>query len=42
LVKLFGLYGNLVENKMLDEYPGEEFFETMLVKYEKIQNARYV
>ena len=41
LLKLFKIYGNILEYKMLDEYPSKEYCETMLIKYEKIQNARY-
>ena len=40
LVKLFGIYGSVEEHKMLDEYPSEQFCETMLIKFQKIQNAR--
>lgn len=40
LVRLFKVYGNVLEHKMLDEYPCESFCETMLIKFEKIQNAR--
>lgn len=40
LVKLFALYGEIDEHKMLDEYPGDEFDETILIKFAKIPNAR--
>jgi RNA-binding protein 48 len=40
LLKLFTIYGEIVENKMLDEYPCKNFCETMLIKFLKIENAR--
>lgn len=40
LVKLFQVYGNVLEYKMIDEYECDEYCETMLIKFEKIQNAR--
>ncbi len=47
LVKLFGIYGKIEEHKILDEYPSscddeedDQFTETILVKFFKIQNAR--
>ncbi len=42
LVKLFETYGKIEEHKCLHEYPNEhEFTDTILIKYLKIQNARY-
>jgi RNA-binding protein 48 len=40
LIRLFKVYGTILEHRMLDEYPCEAFCETMLIKFEKIQNAR--
>jgi hypothetical protein len=45
LAKLFGIYGQVDEFKMLDEYPAMriedvEFCETALIKFQKIQHAR--
>lgn len=42
LVKLFNIYGSVEEHKLLDEYPCEEFCETMLIKYVKIEHARQI
>jgi HEPN domain-containing protein len=42
LVKLFSIYGNIEEHKMLDEYPCEKFCETILLKFAKIECARFV
>lgn len=40
LLKLFEVYGKIEDSKMLDEYPCEQLYETILIKFEKIQNAR--
>ena len=40
LVKLFKIYGDIEDYKMLDDYPSEEFTDTMLIKFVKIQIAR--
>jgi hypothetical protein len=40
LIKLFGIYGHIVEHKILNEYPCEEFCEAILIKFEKIEKAR--
>lgn len=42
LVKLFSTYGNIDEHKILDEYPCEKFCETILIKFAKIENARFL
>ena len=40
LVKLFKIYGEIEDYKILDDYPSEEFTDTILLKFTKIQNAR--
>ncbi len=40
LVKLFKIYGEIEDYKILDDYPSEEFTDTILLKFAKIQNAR--
>ena len=41
LRKLFCVYGPIEEHKVLHEYPSDEFHEAVLIKFNKIQNARY-
>jgi RNA-binding protein 48 len=41
LVKLFKIYGDIEDYKILDDYPSEEFTDTILLKFSKIQNARH-
>lgn len=41
LVELFALYGTIEEYNPLDDYPAEEFTEVYLIKFQKIQSARY-
>lgn len=41
LVEQFALYGTIEEYNPLDDYPAEEFTEVYLIKFQKIQNARY-
>ncbi|KAG2465123.1 RBM48 protein, partial [Polypterus senegalus] len=38
LIQLFALYGAVEEYRILDDYPAEEFTETYLMKFQKIQN----
>ena len=42
LVKLFKIYGEIEDYKILDDYPSEEFTDTILLKFTKIQNARHI
>ena len=41
LVKLFAIHGAISEYRILDDYPAEHFTEIYLIKFEKIQAARY-
>nr|XP_014347944.1 PREDICTED: RNA-binding protein 48 [Latimeria chalumnae] len=41
LVELFALYGTIEEYRALDEYPAEKFTEVYLMKFQKLQSARY-
>lgn len=41
LVEQFALYGAIEEYHALDEYPAEEFTEVYLIKFQKLQCARY-
>ena len=40
LVKLFEVYGDIEDCREMGDYPGEQFTETHLIKYKKIQSAR--
>jgi hypothetical protein len=42
LAKLFSSYGTVADVHALDDYPSENFTEVYLVKYKRIQSARYV
>lgn len=42
LVERFALYGAIEQYNALDEYPAEEFTEVYLIKFVKLQSARYV
>jgi len=41
LVEQFALYGAIEEYHALDEYPAEQFTEVYLIKFQKLQCARY-
>lgn len=41
LVEQFALYGAIEEYHPLDEYPAEQFTEVYLIKFKKLQCARY-
>lgn len=41
LVEQFALYGAIEEYHALDEYPAEQFTEVYLIKFQKVQCARY-
>ena len=41
LTKLFSAYGTISELHALDDYPAEKFTEVYLIKYQRIQSARY-
>ncbi|XP_020896530.1 RNA-binding protein 48 [Exaiptasia diaphana] len=41
LVDKFSSYGNIQEYFKLEDYPTEQFTEAYLIKYEKINNARF-
>lgn len=41
LVEQFALYGAVEEYHALDEYPAEQFTEVYLIKFQKLQCARY-
>ena len=41
MTKLFETYGTIEEHKPLHGYPSEPFCEAFLIKFCKIQNARY-
>lgn len=41
LVEQFALYGAIEEYHALDEYPAEQFTEVYLIKFKKLQCARY-
>ncbi|XP_031552909.1 uncharacterized protein LOC116290067 [Actinia tenebrosa] len=41
LMDIFSSYGNIESFKKLDDYPTEEFTEVYLIKYARINNARY-
>ncbi|KAL5007487.1 hypothetical protein ScPMuIL_016293 [Solemya velum] len=41
LVKLCALYGPVQEYRALDDYPAEKFSEVYLIKYQRIQSARF-
>lgn len=41
LVEQFALYGAIEEYHALDEYPAEQFTEVYLLKFQKLQCARY-
>ena len=41
LAKLFSTYGAVAELYPLDDYPAEKFTEVYLLKYQRIQSARY-
>lgn len=41
LVRLFEVYGDIEEHKILENYPTEQFQEVHFIKYKKIQYARY-
>jgi hypothetical protein len=41
LVKLFEIYGAIVDTKILDEYPeSDQFLDVYLIQFEKVQNSR--
>jgi len=40
LLRTFSKHGRILEDRVLDEYPAEEFTEVYLIKYERIQSAR--
>lgn len=42
LVERFALYGAIEQYNALDEYPAEDFTEVYLIKFVKLQSARYV
>ena len=42
LIRLFSQHGKVAEHKLLKNYPTEEFCDTLLVKFTRIQSARYV
>lgn len=42
LVKLCASYGPVEEYKALDDYPAEQFSEVYLIKYQRIQSARFL
>ncbi|XP_053373435.1 uncharacterized protein LOC123530991 [Mercenaria mercenaria] len=41
LVKLFETVGDVEEHRILDDYPSEQFTEVYLIKYKRIQSARF-
>ena len=41
LAKVFSAYGAISELYPLDDYPAEKFTEVYLIKYQRIQSARY-
>ncbi len=40
-IRLLSSCGEIEEHRALKDYPSEEFSETLLVKFKKIQSARY-
>ena len=41
LIKLFAVHGTISEYRILDDYPADHFTEVYLIKFERIQAARY-
>lgn len=41
LIEQFALYGTIEEYNPLDDYPAEEFTEVYLIKFQRMQSARY-
>ena len=41
LIKRLTQYGTVEEYRILDEYPSENFTDTYLIKYQRIQSARF-
>ena len=41
LLKLMAVHGVIMEYRILDDYPAEHFTEVYLIKFERIQAARY-
>ncbi|KAL4221952.1 RNA-binding protein 48 [Mactra antiquata] len=41
VIKLFEVHGDIDEHRILEDYPCEQFTETHLFKYKKIQSARF-
>lgn len=40
LKRKFGVYGKIADLKILYEYPADQFTDTYLMQFERIQNAR--
>ena len=40
IVRLLSSSGEIEEHRILKDYPSEEFSETLLLKFKKIQSAR--
>lgn len=41
LLKMFSQFGVVDEYRVLDEYPSDQFTDTYLIKYQRIQSARF-